>query len=756
MPLASQQTERAATTQRAAKVHTVAGAIMNNHPPSAKEDGEEKPRAAASTTSSSSSTPREEHDDVGAQQQQRQQHRGGDDGGALLDPTISRRPAEGGGDGDDDDDDAFLLPDYKDQARLVVPPRYKDQTQTAGGSEAANEDHGGGAASYSVHLAPSVYAVAVDEEADPPPLRTAAVMPVIPAGGIDASKNTVGPVVVDDADHQRPHPSATENSSTRNNNSNSFTEETPAGGGELQQTVLRKHMIWAGACLLTMVVIAVSTTVAVVMTVDSSSTNSNTSPTKTQLANPQAAMTAVPTTQAVAEPPPVENTVEALPSLLPTVAPTNQPVGLGPSPTAAPMITEPPSTLLPTQIPAAAPTNPPTTAVVNPYSEIKLMASDGAADDLFGSSVAISGDTIVVGAREDDTENGTNSGSAYVYTRFGSGNTTVWTEQAKLVASDGAAEDWFGYSVAINGDTIVIGGWFHDTEILEDIGSVYVFTFSGSVWTEQAKLKSHDGISNDRFGTSVAIDGDTIIIGADGDDTEFGRNSGGAYLFTLLESIWTQQAKLLPSDGAADDRFGRSVAINGDTIVIGAENVDTVSGANSGSVYVYIRSGTVWTGQTKLIANDGSKGDKFGSSVAINGDTIVIGAYWYDTANSTDNGSAYVYNRFETVWTQQTKLIGSDGAANDRFGRDVAVNGDTVVVGVDYDDTKSGTDSGSAYVYTWSGTVWTEQAKLTSSDGAATDWFGSKVAIDGDSIVIGVYADNNENGENAGSIYIFD
>jgi len=394
-------------------------------------------------------------------------------------------------------------------------------------------------------------------------------------------------------------------------------------------------------------------------------------------------------------------------------------------------------------------------------SEIKLIASDGA--ELFGCSVAIDGDTIVIGAEGDN--------SAYVYTLSG----TLWTQQAKLTASDGSADEQFGISVAIDGDNIVIGApgtifstgndlvesssvnQLASTSILDEY--IYVFIQSGTLWTEQAKLQASDGTASDSFGVVVAIDGDTIVVGSRWDDTENGgADSGSAYVYTLSGTVWTEQVKLTASGGSEDDSFGGSVAIDGDTIVIGAYSDNTFRGPNSGSAYVYTRSGTVWTKQAKLTASDGAEGDRFGNSVAVNvdADTIVIGAYGDDTENGDNSGSAYVYTYSGTSWTEQAKLTASDGAAYDGFGNSVAIDGYTIVIGAYSDVTKYGEDSCSAYVYTLSGTVWTEQFKLTASDGAANDQFGISVAISGDTIVIGAEYDDTDSEENSGSAYIFE
>ncbi|MBK8430871.1 MAG: FG-GAP repeat protein [Chloroflexi bacterium] len=360
--------------------------------------------------------------------------------------------------------------------------------------------------------------------------------------------------------------------------------------------------------------------------------------------------------------------------------------------------------------------------------QAKLTASDAAANDNFGVSVAVSGDTAVIGAYWDNNDGGIDSGSAYVFTRSGG----VWSEQAKLTASDPAMNDFFGIAVAVSGDTAVIGAYLDD-DGGSDSGSAYVFTRTGGVWSQQAKLTASDAAAGDSFGWSVAISGDTAVIGA-AMDNDGGENSGSAYVFTRTEGVWSQQAKLTASDAAALDQFGIAVAVSGDTAVIGADGNDD-GGSNSGSAYVFTRMGVVWSQQAKLTANDPAMDDWFGSSVAVSGDTAVIGAYGDDDGGS-DSGSAYVFTRTGGVWSQQAKLTASDPAAGDWFGRSVAVSGDTAVIGARGDD-DGGDASGSAYVFTRTGGVWSEQAKLTASDAAANDNFGIAVAISGGTAIIG-------------------
>jgi len=263
-------------------------------------------------------------------------------------------------------------------------------------------------------------------------------------------------------------------------------------------------------------------------------------------------------------------------------------------------------------------------------------------------------------------------------------------------------------------------------------------------YTEQPKLTANDGEEGDWFGISVALDGDTALVGAPWDD-----DKGSAYVFVRNGSDWLLEAKLTASDGAEGDWFGISVALEGDTALVGAP-WDDDNGTDSGSAYVFIRDGTTWSQEIKLTASDGAIGDRFANAVALDGNTALIGAYW-DDDNGTDSGSAYVFVRNGDEWSEQAKLIASDGAVEDRFASSVALNGDTVLVGAPGDDHNLDDDdryndkinSGSAYVFVRSGTIWSEQAKLTASDGSKEEEFGISVALDGDTALVGTYGDEN-------------
>lgn len=384
--------------------------------------------------------------------------------------------------------------------------------------------------------------------------------------------------------------------------------------------------------------------------------------------------------------------------------------------------------------------------------EVRLLAVDGAIDDAFGFSIAVSGDTAVVASYVDDIGTHTNQGSVYLFERSGG----TWVQRQKLVSSDGAAFDLFGYSVALSGDTLVVGAI--GDEVLR--GAAYVFVRSGGTWTEQQKLVADDRAEQDSFGYSVALSGDTIIVGADSDTQPIPGavpliEAGSAYVFVRSGSIWTQQQKLLASDITERGMFGRSVAVSGDTALIGATRQPSNGNDDQGAAYVFVRSGSVWTQRQRLVASDGAADDSFGESVALVGDTAVIAAVTDDVGSNVNQGSAYVFVRGSNGnWTQQQRLVADDGAFIDFFGSAVALSGDTVVVGAYGDDIGSNVEQGSAYVFTRNGATWTQRHKLVASAGAAHDDFGAHVAVSGDTVVVGASTDLFER-DAPGAAYVF-
>ncbi len=373
--------------------------------------------------------------------------------------------------------------------------------------------------------------------------------------------------------------------------------------------------------------------------------------------------------------------------------------------------------------------------------QTKLLASDGNDNDYFGRSVSMSGEYAIIGANGDD-DNGINSGSAYMFKRDGES----WSEQAKLVASDGDVNDWFGESVSISGDYAIVGA-VGDDDNGSLSGSAYIFKRDGESWSEQAKLVASDGNTGDVFGGSVCISGDYAIVGAIGTPTvPFGGSLGSAYIFKRNGESWSEQTKLTASDGNDKDHFGRSVSISGEYAIVGDDG-DDYGGGQLGSAYIYKRDGESWSEQAKLTASDGTASDNFGRSVSISGDYVIVGAN-YDDDNGEYSGSAYIFRRDGTIWSEQAKLLASDGTADNLFGDAVSISGDYAIIG----GWRANSAAGSAYIFRRNGESWSEQTKLIASDG--TYIFGFSVSIGGDYAIVGAIGDD-DNGEDSGSVYVF-
>ncbi len=374
----------------------------------------------------------------------------------------------------------------------------------------------------------------------------------------------------------------------------------------------------------------------------------------------------------------------------------------------------------------------------------KIMASDGTAGDAFGCAVAIDGDTMLVGAQLADAA-GSDSGAVYIFQKQGDS----WVEQTKLVASDASSDDRFGYSVSLEGDIAVVGA-HRDDQAGYRAGAVYVFTRTGDTWTEQAKLIADDAETEDYFGVSTSIYGDTIAVGADYEDGQ----RGAAYVFVRNGDTWTQQAKLVSSDIAGGDRFAHTLSLYGDTLAVGAHTNDD-QGSNSGSAYVFTRQDGSWSQQAKLIPPSGTYEDVFGADLDVYEDTLLI-AKPNDRHQGIYTGSAYVYVRNGDTWSLQQKLTASDASSYDKFGESIALFGDIAVCSRAYYNFGSG-KVGNAFVYQRNNGSWNEIHKLSPTDGAVSQHFGGYrcIAVSGNTVVVGAPKDD-EKGSDAGSVYVYE
>lgn len=436
--------------------------------------------------------------------------------------------------------------------------------------------------------------------------------------------------------------------------------------------------------------------------------------------------------------------------------------------------------------------------------EAYLKASNTGTDDAFGWSIAISGDTAVVGAVNEASNatgvngNATNnsapfSGAAYVFVRVAG----LWSQQAYLKPSNTGSGDSFGHAVAISGDTIVVGAPYEDSSATgvngngtnnasAESGAAYVFVRSGNVWSQQAYLKASNTGTGDRFGYSVAVSGDTVVVGADSEDSSAtgvngngasnaSAESGAAYIFVRSGTTWSQQAYVKASNTGSGDSFGWSVGISADTVVIGAPGEDSAAtGINgdsandaaesSGAAYVFVRSGTNWSQQAYVKASNTEANDFFGYSIAVSAETLVVGAVNEDSSatgvngnafdnSATDSGAAYVFTRSSGSWSQQAYLKASNTGANDFFGSAVAISGDLIVSGAPYEYSAAtgvngdGTDNsvpdaGAAYQFQRIGSVWSQRAYLKASNTETGDRFGYSVAVS-TTVVVGAIGEGS-------------
>jgi hypothetical protein len=410
-----------------------------------------------------------------------------------------------------------------------------------------------------------------------------------------------------------------------------------------------------------------------------------------------------------------------------------------------------------------------------------------------------------------------NAGAAYVFVRNG----TTWSQQAYLKASNAGAGDEFGTSVAISGDTIVVGATSEDSTAPgvngngadnsgSGCGAAYVFVRSGTTWSQQAYLKASLPQSGDDFGISVAISGETVVVGAESEDSgaagvdgneadSSAPGAGAAYVFVRNGSTWSQQAYLKASNPGPFDAFGISVSISGDLLVVGAHLEDSIAtgvngdgddntASSAGAAYIFERNGATWVQRAYLKGLNTEIGDQFGISVAISGNTVVVGAWNEDSAATGVNGNpndgsalkagaAYVFVGSGATWSQQAYLKASNTEADDNFGWSVAISGNTVVVGTRGEDSSatgvngnaadnSAATAGAVYAFVRNGSMWSPHAYIKASNTDAGDQFGNSVAVSGDTLVVGAWEEDSgatgvngsqtNTNSNAGAAYAFD
>lgn len=357
------------------------------------------------------------------------------------------------------------------------------------------------------------------------------------------------------------------------------------------------------------------------------------------------------------------------------------------------------------------------------WLEQKVTASDGMANSYFGSAAALNGSSALIGADGDNSF----QGAAYLFTN----SNGSWSEGQKLTASDGLPGDEFGYRVALSDDILLVGAFTATVGGNASQGAAYVFTQSNGTWSESQKLTANDGGLFDNFGASVALDGSTLVVGANGATVGANAAQGAVYVFTESNGTWTQTQKLIADDGAAFDNFGLSVALKGSTILVGSPRAAVGANAAQGALYVFTESNGTWSQTQKLTANDGAPNDSFGESVDLEESTALIGAYNAAVNGHPLAGAAYIFTESNGSWSQGQKLTANDATTNANFGNAVALKAGSALIGADGSTVGGNTYQGKAYLFAESGGNWSQSDMFIASDGAVDDYFGAALAWDG-------------------------
>jgi len=381
------------------------------------------------------------------------------------------------------------------------------------------------------------------------------------------------------------------------------------------------------------------------------------------------------------------------------------------------------------------------------FPEQKLVPADIDPGDFFGRYLSIQNEDLFIGAHQDDV-NGYASGSVYIFRLDElTGN---FIEHQKIVPEDGDVEEFFGYSIDINDNFAIIGS-HHDSDFGGSSGSAFILKRENDLWSIHKKILPSDPKAGDEFGKAVSMTANNLAIGSFLDDDQ-GTNSGSVYLFNFDEDDWIEYQEINPLDAEAYDQFGNFLSLEEDHLVVGVpEKKD--KGDKSGCAYVFRNNAdTVWTQAAKLLPEDISPGAQFGQAVHISANHIACGAYKLN--NPLENGGAvYIYEQSGNDWNLIQKIIPPDNEEGDHFGNSVFLYEDILAVGAYFDDDND-SKSGSVYLYKRNGEKYDFNVKIITSDGGFGDAFGASVAIDGNFLVSGAYADS-DNGFFSGSAYVY-
>jgi hypothetical protein len=376
------------------------------------------------------------------------------------------------------------------------------------------------------------------------------------------------------------------------------------------------------------------------------------------------------------------------------------------------------------------------------FTQTKLLASDAAQYDYFGLSVAVKGDTAVIGAYG-KSDLARNAGAAYAFAR----NAGAWAQQARLGTSTPLIDAYLGATVATNGSYTAAGAPYASVGAQND-GVVYLF--SNATWQQQTILLPNDPDSLSQFGNALAINDNTLFVGAPMHDS-FGVNAGAVYVFTFDGVSWVQRQKLIGADTASGDRFGSALALNDGWLAVSAP-LHSSPGSPGGAVYLFEFDGVSWVQRYKVGAPDTIAGDRFGSAIALDDGWLAVGVPLHRFVGSA-SGAVYLFEFNGTAWVQRQKFVASDTVGGDQFGSALALENQRLVIGAPL-HSSNGPASGAVYIFERATTTWIERAKLIGSDTNAGDRLGGSISIDGNTILVGAYGDTAA-GPGTGAAYVF-
>ncbi len=369
-------------------------------------------------------------------------------------------------------------------------------------------------------------------------------------------------------------------------------------------------------------------------------------------------------------------------------------------------------------------------------------ALDGATGDGLGINVKISGNYAIAGAYNDDINANADQGSVYVY-KFENGN---WTQVQKLVANDGAAGDFFGGGIAIDSNYIFIGAYNDDIGENINQGSVYVFKLINGIWTQVQKVTGSNASTGDIFGGYIYMSKGTAVVAASLDDIGAATDAGSAYIFKLNDStgLWNETQKIYPNDGTSGDNFANCIYISDDKIILTCIYDDVNGTYRRGSAYIFTNQNNTWIQTAKIVAPDGANNDNFGTNAAIQGDYALIGAYAVD-GTFGNQGACYLYKLESNVWVHKQKFSPTDATGSGFFGNSVSLQNNIASIG------SHGVNGlqGAVYVYQLNPATNTmsQIQKITPVDGASNDYFGFSSHLNNYNVIIGSYGKNGSRGK---------